>query len=131
MIFLGSHQDRLCSIGEIANAYGISHNHLMKVVHRLVKAGFVASVRGRSGGIRLARSPGEIPVGEVVREMEDGFELVDCGSCTIAAGCGMTRVLNEAVRAFLAVFDSYTFADLPEGATALSLLWRKVGAPAS
>lgn len=131
MIFLGSHQGRLCSISEISNAYGISHNHLMKVVHRLVKAGFVESVRGRGGGIRLARPPGEIPVGQVVREMEDGFDLVDCGSCAIAAGCGMTRVLNEAVRAFLGVFDSYTFADLPKGGTPLALLWRKVGAPVS
>ncbi|GGE52349.1 HTH-type transcriptional regulator NsrR [Agaricicola taiwanensis] len=125
MIYLSAHEERLCSIGEIAGAYGISHNHLMKVVHRLGKAGFVETTRGRSGGVRLAKPPAEIRVGDVIKEMEEGLELVDCGSCSIAAGCGMTKVLNEAVAAFMSVFDRYTFADLPAGGTALSLLWRR------
>src|SRR3712207_3604543 len=111
---LAARPERLSSIGEIARGYGISQNHLMKVVHDLRKSGYVAAVRGRTGGIRLARSPSEINVGEVVRHTEEGFDLVDCGSCVIARGCGLTGVLKEATRAFLAVLDGYTLADLVE-----------------
>jgi len=112
LLYLGARPDRLCSISEMAGAYAISQNHLMKVVHDLGKAGFVASVRGRLGGIRLARPPGEIIIGSVVRHTEDGFDLVDCGSCIIAPACGATSVLREALAAFMAVLDSYTLDDL-------------------
>jgi Rrf2 family nitric oxide-sensitive transcriptional repressor len=84
----------------------------MKVVHDLGKAGYVSSVRGRMGGIRLARPAEEIRVGTVVRHTEEGFDLVDCGSCVIAPACGLTGVLKEALAAFLAVLDNYTLADL-------------------
>lgn len=112
LLYLGARPDRLCSISEMAGAYAISQNHLMKVVHDLGKAGFVASARGRLGGIRLARPPGEIIIGSVVRHTEDGFDLVDCGSCIIAPACGATSVLREALAAFMAVLDSYTLDDL-------------------
>ena len=112
LLYLGARPDRLSSIGEIARAYDISQNHLMKVVNDLANAGYVASVRGRSGGIRLGRAPDEINIGAVVRHTEDGFEVVDCSTCVIAPVCGLTRVLDDAVRAFLAVLDSYTLADL-------------------
>ncbi|HQS96562.1 MAG: Rrf2 family transcriptional regulator [Novosphingobium sp. 17-62-19] len=112
LLYLGARPDRLCSISEMAGAYAISQNHLMKVVHDLGKAGFVASVRGRLGGIRLAQPPGEIIIGSVVRHTEDGFDLVDCGSCIIAPACGATGVLREALAAFMAVLDSYTLDDL-------------------
>lgn len=84
----------------------------MKVAHELGKAGFVEGVRGRSGGIRLARPADKINVGTVVRGMEEGFDLVDCGSCLIAPACGLTGVLDEALAAFMAVLDRYTVADL-------------------
>jgi|TARA_R100000501_G_scaffold9495_2_gene18894 Rrf2 family nitric oxide-sensitive transcriptional repressor len=112
LLYLGARPERLCSIPEMANAYGISQNHLMKVVHDLGKAGFVASVRGRLGGIRLARPPGEIVIGSVVRHTEDGFDLVDCGGCIIAPACGLTGVLREALAAFMAVLDGYTLDDM-------------------
>lgn len=112
LLHLGAHQDRLCSISEIARTYGISQNHLMKVVHDLGKAGYVSSVRGRMGGIRLARPAEEIRVGAVVRHTEEGFDLVDCGSCVIAPACGLTGVLKEALAAFMTVLDNYTLADL-------------------
>lgn len=115
LIYLSARPERLCSIAEISRAYGISQNHLMKVVHELGKAGYVASVRGRAGGIRLAKPAKEIGVGEVIRSTEDGFELVDCGNCIIAPACGMTGVLKEAMRAFLGVLDRYTLADLSKG----------------
>jgi Rrf2 family nitric oxide-sensitive transcriptional repressor len=112
LMHLAAKPDRLSSIGEIARSYGISQNHLMKVVHDLRKEGYVAAVRGRSGGIRLGRPAGEIVVGHVVRHTEEGFDLVDCGSCLIARACGLTGVLNEATAAFLAVLDRHTLADL-------------------
>ena len=112
LLHLGAHPDRLCSIAEIARAYGISQNHLMKVVHDLVKAGFVASARGRFGGIRLARPASEINVGAVIRHTEDGFDLVECGSCVIAPACGLTGALGEALAAFMQVLDGHTLETL-------------------
>lgn len=112
LLYLGARPDRLCSIAEVAGAYGISQHHLMKVVNELSRSGYVESVRGRSGGIRLGRRPEEINVGAVIRRTEDGFQLVDCDSCVIAPACGLTGVLKEAIGAFLAVLDSYTLADL-------------------
>ena len=82
------------------------------VVHDLRKEGFVEAVRGRSGGIRLARPPAHISIGEVVRYTEEGFDLVDCGSCIIAPACGLAGVLREALGAFMNVLDGYTLGDL-------------------
>jgi Rrf2 family nitric oxide-sensitive transcriptional repressor len=112
LLHLGTRPDAVCSIAEIARAYGISQNHLMKVVNELGRAGFVTSLRGRSGGIRLARPPAEISVGAVVRHMEADFDLADCPTCVIAPACGLISVLDEAVRAFLAVLDRASLADL-------------------
>ena len=112
LLYLGARPETLCSVPEIAKAYGVSQNHLMKVVHDLGKAGYVSSVRGRFGGIRLARPPEEINVGAIVRHTEEGFNLVDCGSCVIAPACGFTGALREAMAAFMAVLDRYTLADL-------------------
>lgn len=112
LLYLGSRPDRLCSISEIATAYGISQNHLMKVVSDLVSAGYLESVRGRSGGIRLALPAEDINVGELIRYTEDDFDLVECGKCIIAPACGLTSVLDEALVAFLAVLGRYTLADV-------------------
>ncbi len=112
LMHLGAEPDRKASIAEIAAAYAISRNHLMKVVHDLGKAGYVASVRGRSGGIRLARAPADISLGAVLRHTEEGFDLVDCAQCLIAPACGLTAVVAEALAAFLAVFDRYSLEDI-------------------
>jgi Rrf2 family nitric oxide-sensitive transcriptional repressor len=112
LMHLGAREDALSSIAEIAAAYGISQNHLMKVVQDLGKAGYVATQRGRGGGIRLARPSIDINLGAVVRHTEEGFDLVDCGDCLIAPACSLPRVLNEAVQAFLAVLDRYTLEDI-------------------
>jgi Rrf2 family transcriptional regulator, nitric oxide-sensitive transcriptional repressor len=114
LMHLAARPDRLASIGEIARTYRISHNHLMKVVHDLRKAGFLAAVRGRSGGVRLARPAAQISVGDVVRQTEGTFDLVDCGSCVIAPACALTGVLHEARSAFMAVLDGYSLSDLVE-----------------
>lgn len=112
LVYLGSQPERLCSIAEIAQGYGVSQNHLMKVVNQLARLGYVQSVRGRSGGIRLGRPAVEIGIGAVVRDTEDGFELVDCDSCAGTRSCGVNGVLNEALAAFLTVLDRYTLADM-------------------
>lgn len=112
LMHLAARPDRLASISEIARTYRISHNHLMKVVHDLRKEGFLDAVRGRSGGVRLARPASEISVGDVVRHTEGTFDLVDCGSCVIAPACSLTGALHEARRAFMAVLDGYSLADL-------------------
>ncbi|MCS3502240.1 Rrf2 family nitric oxide-sensitive transcriptional repressor [Bradyrhizobium japonicum] len=112
LLYLGRHPEQLCSIAEVARAYGVSQNHLMKVVSDLVSVGYVESVRGRNGGIRLGRSPSEINVGALIRHTEDDFDLVGCGACIIAPACGLTGVLDEALVAFMAVLDRYTLADV-------------------
>lgn len=123
LLYLGAQPEKVCSISEIARAYGISQNHLMKVAHDLGKAGYVEGVRGRSGGIRLVKPADRINVGDVVRRMEEGFELVECGTCVIAPACGLTGVLDEALAAFMAVLDRYTLADLLEKRSKLMRLF--------
>lgn len=112
LLYLARKPDTLCSIGDMARAYAISQNHLMKVVNDLVNAGYLESVRGRHGGIRLARSAADINVGALVRHTEDDFDLVGCGSCIIAPACGLTSVLDEALQSFLATLDRYSLADI-------------------
>lgn len=112
LIHLALNDDRLCSIGEIARTYDVSHNHLMKVVNALAHDGFIETVRGRAGGMRLARPAEKISVGEVVRRTEEGFQLADCSGCTLSPACGLTGVLAKGMQAMMAVFDSYTIADL-------------------
>ena len=112
LLYLGASDDRRCSIGEIARGYRISENHLMKVVQDLGRMGLVATSRGRGGGIRLARPPEEIRVGDVVRRTETDMDLADCEGCVISPVCGLVGVFDEAVMAFMAVLDRYTIADL-------------------
>jgi len=114
LIHLAARPEGLASIAEIARTYAISENHLMKVVHMLGRAGFIRTVRGRGGGIALARSPDEISVGTVVRHGETDLDLVDCGSCRIAPACGLTGALGKALAAFLEVLDGYSIADVTE-----------------
>lgn len=117
LLYLGARPGRVCTIPEMAKAYSISQNHLMKVVHQLGKAGFVAGVRGRNCGVRLARSADAISVGAVIRQSEiqpsgDGLRLVDCPTCPIAPACGLTAVVDEALAAFFAVLERHILADL-------------------
>jgi len=112
LLYLGTRPDKICSIAEIARTYGVSQNHLMKVVNDLANAGYVASLRGRSGGLRLGRPAEAINIGEVVRHTEEGFDLVDCAGCFIAPACGLNCALAEALAAFMGVLDGYTLTDL-------------------
>jgi Rrf2 family nitric oxide-sensitive transcriptional repressor len=117
LIYLALDPERLVTIEDVARSYGISKAHLMKVVHRLGLHGYVETVRGRKGGLRLARSPEQIRVGEVVRSTEESLTLVECfdpasSQCAIDPACGLRPALHEALAAFLAVLDGYTLADL-------------------
>lgn len=116
LISLAVQPQHLTTIANIAESYGISENHLMKVVHQLGVAGYIETVRGRNGGIRLLKKPSDINVGEVVRQMEPDFDLATCfnvsGSCVIEPRCALKGVLAQARDAFLGVLDRYTLAEL-------------------
>jgi Rrf2 family nitric oxide-sensitive transcriptional repressor len=112
LVHLAAAPQRLSSIGEIATAHGISHNHLMKVVNDLGKAGFVEAVRGRSGGIRLARPAREISLGEIVRHTESGFDLEETDGASAQPAQSFTEAIEEGARAFVGVLDGYSVADL-------------------
>ena len=118
LMYLGlKPEDELATIREIAESYDISENHLMKVAHSLGQNGYIVTVRGRQGGLRLAKPPAAINLGDVVRHCEDDLRIVECfdpetNSCPIAGVCALPAVLEEALAAFLAVLDRYTLADL-------------------
>jgi Rrf2 family iron-responsive transcriptional regulator len=117
LLYCTAHGDRPSRIRDIARTYGISELHLFKIMHVLVENGFVATIRGRNGGIRLARPADEITVGAVVRATEGNFHLTDCfdpenHDCPLTDSCGFNRVLRDALAAFFAVLDSWTIADL-------------------
>ncbi|WP_414463576.1 Rrf2 family transcriptional regulator [Hyphomicrobium sp. DY-1] len=116
LLFAASHGDRLITIEETAEVYGISRTHLMKVVNQLTNAGFLRGVRGRSGGFALALRPEKIRLGDVVRATEPDFALVECfgtqNSCLITPRCRLKGVLNEALLAFAATLDKHTLADI-------------------
>jgi len=124
LLFAATKGERLATIAEIADAFRISRNHLMKVVHRLAKAGYLETVRGKNGGIRLKRDAREINVGDVVREIEDTLAVLGCLSdenyCVIDRACILKRAFRDASSAFLAVLDGYTLADLVKPRLALA-----------
>lgn len=115
LIYTAINNDRLVNIATIANKYGISKSHLMKVVTALVKGGFLESVRGKGGGLRLARPSEKINIGEVVRYMEP-MQLVECmgeeNMCLIAPGCRLIDIIGGGIKAFLNYLDGFTLADL-------------------
>jgi Rrf2 family nitric oxide-sensitive transcriptional repressor len=124
------------TIEEVAQRYDISHNHLMKVTQTLSQAGLVESLRGRGGGLRLGRPPASINLGAVVRATEDSFALVECfdrenNRCVISPACGLRGPLEEAQRAFLAVLDRYSLADLIKNPVSVRRMRALLGTPVS
>lgn len=117
LMLLALEPEQVHTIEAAARRYRISRNHLMKVVQTLAQAGFVASARGRGGGLRLGRPAATISLGAVVRATEDSLALVECfdaerNACVVASACGLRGPLREALEAFLAVLDRYSLADL-------------------
>lgn len=115
LMLLGTNTDRLVTVGEIARTHAISEHHLTKIVHQLGRAGFIETLRGKGGGMRLARAPHQITIGEVLRHTETDFSLVECftthSSCQIEPSCQLRPILDEALAAMLRVLDAYTLAD--------------------
>ena len=117
LLYAATHGEELVSTDEIATAFGVSANHLVKIINNLGKQGLLEVKRGRSGGLRLALPPEKIIIGEVLRLTEPDFYMVECfdsetNDCPISSACGLIGPLEEATKAFLAVLDGYTLADV-------------------
>lgn len=127
LLYAGMKGDALATIAEIVRHFDLPRGHLMKVVHRLGQKGYLETLRGKRGGVRLARNPAEIGVGAVVRDMEPELGVLGClqggeGYCRIEQCCVLRNVLREATDAFLATLDRYTIADLLRPRRALAQL---------
>lgn len=116
LMYVAMKGEEQTTIREIADSYGISKNHLMKVVQQLNNNGYVIALRGKNGGLRLNGDARDINVGTLVRKTEQDLALVDCfaggSGCVITPACQLKRIFSEALEAFFAVLDNYTLADL-------------------
>ncbi|XOZ32394.1 Rrf2 family transcriptional regulator [Halomonadaceae bacterium KBTZ08] len=116
LIFLALREGQLGTIREVASAYAISRNHLMKVAHELQGHGYLRTLRGKGGGLRLALPPEQIRLGDLVRTMEPDLKMAECfgcdNQCVITPSCQLKFVLDEALGNFLKVLDGYSLADV-------------------
>jgi len=117
LLYLAANRDRLVTIQDIADLHVISKNHLMKVVYQLGLSGLVETVRGRNGGLRLAKEPRDINIGALVRSTETDFFMAECfdrasDTCPLTPNCKLKHTLNDATKAFLAVLDQQTLEDM-------------------
>jgi Rrf2 family nitric oxide-sensitive transcriptional repressor len=116
LMYVGTRTDRLCTIAEVATAHGISEAHLMKVTHRLAVAGYLETVRGKGGGMRLARPASAINLGDVVNDLEPDFHLVEClggsDACALTGRCRFTAVVSGALEAFERELARWSLADV-------------------
>jgi Rrf2 family transcriptional regulator, nitric oxide-sensitive transcriptional repressor len=137
LITLGLEPERCITVNEIAERMNMSYEHLVKIVQRLAELGHVETVRGRHGGVRLARPPGEIRLGALIRQTEENLALVECfdpehNTCPITSACRLAMLLDDALQAFMSVLDKATLADVMEPrAQLVSLLARTSPARAS
>lgn len=127
LIYLASMREGATTAAAIAGSYRISKSHLVKVLQRLRDLGYVETVRGRGGGVRLSRDPAQIRLGEVVRRTENLHEMVECfnaetNTCPIAPVCLLPQRLNEALQAYLAVLDRYTVSEVSRNRAALGAI---------
>lgn len=125
LIYLALNSERLVTIAEIARSYDVSQNHLMKAVHQLGSHGYLETVRGKGGGVRLARPPRLINIGDVVRDTEAHIHIVECfnvefDACPLLPSCALKSILTQARANFLATLDQYSLLDLiPTGRAAV------------
>jgi Rrf2 family nitric oxide-sensitive transcriptional repressor len=128
LLYLAVRRDRVVTLAEVSAAYGISKNHLVKVVQGLLAEGLIESVRGRGGGLRLAREPRDINVATVLQRTEPHTHLVECfdaqtNTCPIDGACGLKLALLKARKAFFSELEQYTLADFAPRAQALIEIW--------
>ena len=116
LIYVAGAPNARCTIAQVAGAFGISESHLVKVAHELGRHGLLHNTRGRGGGLSLAKAPGSINVGEIVRMTEGQDVLAECfkenGHCPIAGRCQLERAFRQALEAFYDALSRYTLADL-------------------
>lgn len=128
LLYLAVRRERIVTVAELSQAYGVSKNHLVKVTQGLLAQGLVESVRGRGGGLRLAREPGQINIGQVVRATEPHQHLVECfdtqtNTCPIDGQCGLKGALLKARKAFFHELEQYSLADFLPRQQKLLQLW--------
>jgi Rrf2 family nitric oxide-sensitive transcriptional repressor len=117
LMFAGLNEEPTFSVDDVARAYGLSRNHVAKVINFLTQRGYLSSQRGRGGGIRLGQKPEEIRVGQLLRQTENGSPLVECfdaatNTCPLIRACRLKLALSQAWTAFFDTLDGYTLADL-------------------
>jgi Rrf2 family transcriptional regulator, nitric oxide-sensitive transcriptional repressor len=117
LMYLATHEERLCTSREISERYGISKNHVVKIVHKLSQLGYIKSVKGKGGGIGLLKKPGQINLRSLIVALETNLTLVECfdaeqNTCKIVAECKLKKILRDALKAFLDTLGEYTLADL-------------------
>ncbi len=127
LIYLGTHSERVVTTQEISSSYGISRNHLVRVIHTLAASEYVNIQPGRSGGVKLARDPASIRLGDVIQNAEPTMRLVECftpetNTCPIARVCSLKHMLNDALRAFLTELNRHTVADVINNSGKVQLL---------
>lgn len=120
LMFLAARPDRLCSVREIAAYYDVSYNHLVKVVHRLSQLGYVQSVKGKGGGIKLAEGTLTLKLGNIVKTLEPNMTIVECfdrttNTCRVTNSCQLKHYLSDAATAFIASLNEHTLADTVKG----------------
>jgi Rrf2 family nitric oxide-sensitive transcriptional repressor len=116
LMYLATHGDRRCTVREIADFYGISQNHLVKVVHNLALLKYIESSKGKGGGIRLLQTPEQMNLKQLVLQLEPSLTLVECfdetsNTCRIAGNCGLKGILQQAMDTMVDFLDNYTVAD--------------------
>ena len=116
LMFLAAHREKLCSVREVADHYGVSYNHLVKVVHRLAQLGYVESIKGKGGGIRLAKGAEKHRLGDLVRALEPNMDIVECfnrdaNTCRVSGSCHLKHLLFDAKQAFVESLNKHELAD--------------------
>lgn len=117
LLYLAQHPDETCTIGDIAQWYGVSKPHLVKVAHNLVKLGYVHSTRGKGGGLRLAKPAASIEIAALIKRTEPDFHVVECfdkvrNTCRVTSSCRLKHVLRDATGAFFKSLAGHTLASI-------------------
>ncbi|MCC4265683.1 nitric oxide-sensing transcriptional repressor NsrR [Oceanimonas baumannii] len=126
LMYLATLPEReLTSVARVSALYDVSRNHMVKVINQLAREGYIHALRGKNGGIRLAREPKDINIGKVIRLLENNLKGIDCGSpaCHLVPACRLKNALAEAMEAFLQVMEGYTLADLTSNRSELMTIF--------
>ncbi len=130
LMYLAASQKEICTAKEISQCFDISWNHMVKVVHNLSKHGYINSKKGKGGGISLAKNAQEIVIGNVIRNTEASFDIVECfnkkeNKCIISPACELKNILSKAYQVFLGELDKYTLFDITKNGDLLREILNK------